>query len=79
MKKEGDKVVIRDEEWFKGQKKTMGGVVEIDPYTVMTKKMQPFMGMEATIVEVNPIDGKTVHYKLDVDQGNWNWSEGMFV
>lgn len=71
MRKAGDKVKIRSKEWIDEQNKD-----EFDTFMVgsiaMVEPQFKYAGMEATIIKVK---GDII--LLDIDSGNWLWSEEM--
>jgi hypothetical protein len=70
----GDVVRINSRQWYKDNRNSVGLINKQDNSFVPI--MEDYCGFFATITEVQ--QANVIMYKLDVDHGNWNWSDWMF-
>ena len=66
--KVGDKVRIKSLDWYNNVNKTRNGF-----FCDFTAKMSEYCGKTSTIVKVG-----RCHYELDIDDGDWYWTDEMF-
>lgn len=72
----GDKVKIQASSWYKYSSE--GGNTIIDPETgeIFVLQMSKYCGEEATITDIDSSSGT---YKIDLDDGSFDWAESFFV
>ena len=76
MKNIGDIVYIKDLNWYNKNKDNRGYITSLKNY-YFTKDMSNYCGKKATIVYLSHPSSKQ-GYKIDLDNGNWYWTEDMF-
>lgn len=77
----GDKVRIKSSKWYNSLKRTDGNIdsksVDFGFNTDMAKLCGK-IGIITDAIDTNYRDKKIKKYFLDIDGGEWSWSEDMF-
>jgi hypothetical protein len=78
--KEGDEITVQTQQWIDAHEKDDGGNIWPKGGGIMVRSMFRYAGRTAEIARVDagdaPLDAR---YRLDIDDGEWAWSSGMFV
>lgn len=74
--KVGDKVRIKSEKWYNSNKNAFGSVeLTVDNFVY---EMAKYCGMDAKIAAFNDRDDREDKYTIDIDNGEWAWTDEMF-
>ena len=74
FKQKGDKVTIKDKQWYEANKDIDGDVV--CPTHFMAEPMSKYCGETTHVIGVDVNSNRL--YKLAIDGGEWFWSIDMF-
>lgn len=73
----GQKVVIKSLDWYNSNKNEQTGIVELMT-DFFVEDMSEYCGKTATIVAVDGEgEGSNIN-RIDLDNGDWNWTYEMF-
>ena len=70
--KVGDKVKVKSRQWYDANKDNAGFIGDVG-FNSFTTLMAELCGKIATITAV-----RATSYRIDIDEGYWSWTDGMF-